>query len=127
MKAAKNRHFNYKPLIRSAARRIWLWSPMHRDAIKNALVRQGVVGCAECKLEMKRYEKPCPYQVDHIVPASEPSASILSFDDFFKRLFVPASEHTVLCKPCHAIKTKSENQLRVKGKPVRKKAKKSKR
>ena len=85
---------------------------MRRDAIRNARVSPGVVKCEECNKRMKENVKPKPYEVDHIVPASEPSAKIKSWDNFFTRLFVPASGLRVLCKPCHGSKTRSENEVR---------------
>jgi 5-methylcytosine-specific restriction endonuclease McrA len=114
MQHKKPKLFNWRAMIRSHARRIWMWSPMRREAIRNARIpaKKGYVICAECGRHMKENAKPKEYDVDHIIPASEPSAEIHSFDDFFKRLYVPASEQRVLCKPCHAVKTSKENQTR---------------
>lgn len=104
--------FNYKSLLRSAARRIDLWSPMRKEAIRNARVAKGIVGCAECRVRMKEYAPEKEYQVDHTVPASEPAALIHDWNDFFARLFVSASGRRVLCKPCHQAKTNDENKVR---------------
>lgn len=113
----KAKAFNYKSMIRSAARKIWMWSPERRLAIKNARVYPGHVGCAYCKKVMKENpKKPLKkaYRVDHIIPASEPAALIHDWNDFFVRMFVPASEQQVLCLECHALKTNDETKVRVK-------------
>lgn len=111
--------FNYRPLIRSAARKIWMWSPMRREAIANARLpgyRFNHVGCAKCGVAMRESVKPPLFAVDHIVPASEPSAAIHNWNNFFERLFVPSTENQVLCYPCHDSKTARENSNRVKPK-----------
>ncbi len=108
--------FNYKSLVRGALRRIWMWSPARREAIRNARVAPGILECRGCGLRMKENpKKPIKkdYQVDHLVPASEPAALIHNWDDFIIRLFeCPVSELRVLCKGCHDVKTKTENQTR---------------
>jgi 5-methylcytosine-specific restriction endonuclease McrA len=118
--------FNYKPLIRSAARKIWMWSPMRKQAIINARVsgRKPLhVSCASCGVQLRESEKPVPYAVDHIVPASEPSAQIHDWNNYFERLFVSAEAQQILCHPCHDTKTAIEDSRRVKKKAARKKRK----
>jgi 5-methylcytosine-specific restriction endonuclease McrA len=120
MKKAKK--YNHKSMLRSAARKIWMWSPMRKEAIKNARVGNGCVGCASCGLKMKeagvsvfdekkqKTVKKKEYAVDHTIPASEPAASIHSWDNFYLRLFeCPVSELKILCHQCHGVKTASEN------------------
>jgi 5-methylcytosine-specific restriction endonuclease McrA len=120
----KPKSFNYKSLIRSAARKIWMWSPMRREAIVKARVSGTPykVKCATCSVTMRESVKPSLFAVDHIVPASEPANSILSFDDFFERLFQPASALQVLCNACHTKKTADENMSRTR-RPIRRKRK----
>lgn len=65
--------------------------------------------CAKCKESFVAKD----IQVDHILPVVPPSG-FTTWDDFIKRLFCPAKELQVLCKPCHAIKTKKENAARTK-------------
>jgi 5-methylcytosine-specific restriction endonuclease McrA len=105
-----------------------MWSPMRRDAIRNARVAPNTVECALCRRRMKENPRdgaPKEYQVDHKVPASEPAAAIHSWDDYFQRLFVPAEGHWILCIPCHDQKTREENSKRVvkKKRTIRRKAK----
>lgn len=125
----RHKVFNYRPLIRSAARKIWMWSPMRKEAIANARLpgRPYRVGCAICGMAMRESVKPPLFAVDHIVPASEPSALIHNWNNFFDRLFVPASENQVLCHPCHNSKTARENASRVKPKKAARRRRKRQR
>lgn len=123
--------YNFNSLIRSAARRIWMWSPMRKEAIRNARLPGSPyrVGCTKCGVAMRESVKPPLFAVDHIIPASEPAALIHSWDDFFKRLNVSAeSGLQILCHPCHAIKTEAEKAVRVQFRSVSKtkRARKSK-
>lgn len=85
---------------------------MRKEAIRNARKAKGYVGCQMCGVLMKENAKIKDYQVDHIEPASEPAALIRSWDSFFERLFCPATGLWVLCKGCHDVKTKAENEER---------------
>lgn len=49
--------------------------------------------------------------VDHIEPVV-PVSGFSSWDEVISRMFCPVDGLQVLCKPCHAIKTKEENALR---------------
>lgn len=115
--------FNHRSMIRSAARRIWMWSPARKQAIRDARVAKGLVECCQCKKQMKENAKEKEYRVDHIIPASEPAALIKSWDDFFERLFTGALQ--ILCIPCHEVKTKEENAIRKSVKPKRKRTTRS--
>jgi 5-methylcytosine-specific restriction endonuclease McrA len=53
-------------------------------------------------------------QVDHVDPIVDPDIGFTSWDDFIYRLFCPKSNLQVLCKSCHTIKTKKENNTRKK-------------
>jgi 5-methylcytosine-specific restriction endonuclease McrA len=112
----KTKKFNYKSYIRSALRRIWLWHPERAQTIRNARVAPGKVACRQCGIRMvetppKGVKKE--YEVDHIVPASEPASQIVSWDDYIKRLLeVTVKDLRVLCKGCHGKKTKTENENR---------------
>ncbi len=105
--------FNWRTYLRSAARRIWLWHPIRREAIKLARTRKGYVGCKKCSVEMKENVKPKGYDVDHIIPASETANQIENWHDFLTRLLdVTVEDVQVLCKECHDVKTQKENQTR---------------
>lgn len=49
-------------------------------------------------------------QVDHITPVVCPTLGFVDWDTFIKRLFCPANNLQVLCKPCHLAKTNKERQ-----------------
>lgn len=49
--------------------------------------------------------------VDHIEPVV-PISGFNTWDEVISRMFCPVSGLQVLCKPCHKIKTKEENDLR---------------
>lgn len=53
-------------------------------------------------------------QVDHLLPIVDPLVGFTSWDDFIANLFCDKNNLQVLCKPCHEIKTKTENSLRKK-------------
>lgn len=106
--------FNYKSIVRGAVRRIWMWSPMRKEAIVNARVpgKPFKVACAVCAVTMRESVKPPLFAVDHVRPASEPAAAILDWNDFLDRLFIPANGLQILCHTCHDAKTLKENASR---------------
>src|SRR6478735_5109605 len=63
--------------------------------------------CNNCN---NRFPAKCVV-VDHIEPVV-PVSGFNSWDEVISRMFCPASGLQVLCKPCHKIKTKEENDLR---------------
>ena len=64
--------------------------------------------CASCTLEFPAKE----VQVDHIAPVVDPVVGFVSWDLFIERLFCSKENLQVLCKECHAVKTKEEKELR---------------
>lgn len=95
--------------IRSGLRAKWNRWPPKYDVLKAA--RRTVKGkrhkyeykCAKCK----KWFKGSEVQVDHKIPAG----SLKSYQElpgFVERLFVGPDQLDVLCKPCHAKKTKEE-------------------
>jgi len=54
-------------------------------------------------------DKTC---IDHIVPVRD-SGTEFTWDTFLEGLFCGEDNLQTLCKPCHKIKTKDENKLRV--------------
>lgn len=72
----------------------------------------GHVECASCyDLFTKGH-----YAVDHIEPVINIKDGFMGYDTMYKQLFCDASGLQVLCKPCHAKKTKGENAERRKHK-----------
>lgn len=63
--------------------------------------------CAKCQGLFKK--KEC--QLDHIEPVI-PIEGFQNFDVHLKRLFIKANGYQALCRPCHKLKTKEENNAR---------------
>lgn len=92
--------------LRSTLRALWLRSPERYAAIKAARVSRGLYLCASCKgaFGVKGIA------VDHI----EPCGRLTSLQDasaFLERLFHGRLQ--VLCRDCHAAKTKMERAHRL--------------
>jgi hypothetical protein len=95
------RTFNLMSKIRSALRKVWLYSPMRREAKKAALDAQKMFVCPICK---KRYDEWAG-DIDHI----QPCGSLKTYADlpgFCERLF--DGKLAMTCKKCHQIKTKAD-------------------
>jgi 5-methylcytosine-specific restriction endonuclease McrA len=63
--------------------------------------------CAKCKEEFPA----SLVQVDHKNPVVDPKTGFVSWDVYIKRMFCEKKNLQVLCKECHAIKTKKEKQI----------------
>jgi len=66
--------------------------------------------CAKCKEDFATSF----VQVDHIKPIVDPKIGFTTWDDFIDNLMCPIENLQVLCKTCHSIKTKKENEERKK-------------
>lgn len=49
-------------------------------------------------------------QVDHKSPVVDPQKGFVNWDTYIKRLYCKKENLQVVCKPCHKIKTKEEQQ-----------------
>lgn len=107
---SKSRYFGF---IRSGLRMMWTRYPIKHKVMEEA--RRAYKGtdkrtkweykCATCKKWFKTKE----VQVDHINPAG----SLKEYSDlpkFVSNLFCDKSNLQVLCKECHAVKTKEERR-----------------
>ena len=116
--------YNLKSQIRSALRRVWLYSPMRRDAQARARVSRGIYKCAECESLVG----PKNIDVDHVVQATPPEGINKPRDwgVFIERLLYmdPVKGLRCLCKPCHKKKTYEERHGKA---TVKKKTKKRRR
>ena len=88
-------------LIRSALRKIFMWSATRREALKLSGNQ-----CVSCKL--KFYYKDL--EVDPIVPVGPTPGSRMAdentnWDTLIARMFCPVDGLQVLCKNCHKAKT----------------------
>ena len=107
---SKKKKYSPYPIVRNAIRKLWLQSPMRRDAVARATVKEpyikkdGSVGkkmrivgykCEKCGELLTKKE----INVHHIEDIPKPFEMV--FDDFIKKMFCPPEGLLVLCKPCH--------------------------
>ena len=98
-----------KTLIRSALRRIWMYSELQTNAKNAARVARGVYRCAHCT----KLVGPKLIKVDHIIKVTpngfDPDANPRQWGELIERLlYVKPSGLQALCKTCHDTKTKEE-------------------
>jgi hypothetical protein len=63
--------------------------------------------CAMCEQEYTQKD----VQVDHIKPVIDPKKGFVSWDTYIDRMFCEGKNLQVLCKVCHAEKTKLEKEI----------------
>jgi hypothetical protein len=63
--------------------------------------------CAMCEQEYTQKD----VQVDHIKPVIDPKKGFVSWDTYIDRMFCEGKNLQVLCKVCHAEKTKIEKEI----------------
>jgi 5-methylcytosine-specific restriction endonuclease McrA len=107
-----------KSFITSALRGAFRRYPNKYECLKSAFVGKKInvktnrmsahYKCAQCLEDFPTSE----VQVDHVLPIVDPKKGFISWDEFIKNLFCPIENLQVLCKPCHSIKTKKENNKR---------------
>ena len=111
------RKYNQFYSIMSAIKRCFSRSPTHRAALNAAKCprKKGPRGgaryrCAECKKDFA----PKDVQVDHIQPIVEIGtlSKDMSWDEIVNRIFCSEDNLQVLCRDCHAKKSRAENAER---------------
>ena len=96
----KPKTYNQWSKIRSALRKVWLYSPQRREALAAAkLGKDPLYLCCVCQKVHPKYA----IEVDHIVPCGK-LTGIDNISEFAFRLF--EGHLQVMCRPCHALKTK---------------------
>lgn len=90
--------------IRSALRKLWLYSPERRQALKRNYALGKMYFCNMCA-----FPTPQP-QIDHIEPVGPSPGSRASnggetWDGVINRLFCPSEGLQVVCRECHKLKT----------------------
>lgn len=107
--AKAKKKFNINTHIRSAIRKIWMWSPIRREALKRAKV-----GPNKYKCENPECGKIFPLKemhVDHIEKVT-PNSGITKPEDWGlvikAMLFITIDDLLSICKPCHKVKTDDE-------------------
>lgn len=93
----KPKVWNQWSKIRSALRKVWLYSPQRREALIK--VKNGkMYWCSTCNKMMPKWA----IDVDHIIPCGS-LGSIEDVKGFVDRLF--HGQLQILCKVCHTLKT----------------------
>lgn len=103
--AKKKKKFSYKGKIMSAARRIWLYSPMRKQAINRNKTADGFHRCEICKQLTEEIA------IDHD-PSVVPLDGWDSWDNVLERLFCSEDKLFKLCHKCHSKKTALEANAR---------------
>lgn len=95
-----------KFLSRQLRRTSYMWAP-RTEALKAAKVAWGKYTCAHCnEIHQKK-----DIAIDHVDPVC-PVTGFAGWDVEIARLFCVVEGFQILCKPCHKIKTTSENAER---------------
>lgn len=108
----------FKSFITSAIRGAFGRFPNKFEALKKAAVGKRInkktgreamhYCCASCKESFPAKD----VAVDHKKPVVDPKKGFVDWDLYIERMFCKTSNLQVLCKPCHAIKTKQERKER---------------
>ena len=101
--------------IKASLRSIWMmYSKDRKLARENAKVSRGIYHCSSCK-ERIRPKRNCVNNIfiDHIDPIV-PVDREIDIKEWIDRLFCGVENLQLLCKSCHDLKTKRENNLRTK-------------
>lgn len=110
-----------KTRLRSAIRRVWLYSSLRRDALARSRVERGKYRCEKCNkiVDNKSIE------IDHIIGAT-PKHGLETEADWgyfiWNLLFIPLERLMALCIECHQEKT---NLDRAESKKVKQSLKKT--
>lgn len=116
-KKVKDDKAKTKTRIVAALRKIWFYSKLRRDAIKEAKDGDLII-CAICGMSKDKVH------VDHIKPITGLKGE-WSWDTYINNLlFCNVNDLQVLCVDCHNTKTQIERKLRTKNKTVDKGKKK---
>ena len=96
--------------LRQASRK---WAPIHL-AKKKQHVKRGIYHCEGCDKHVPASIKEGRKRVnnvfvDHIKPIIDPDVGWTTWEDCINRMFCEMDNLQLLCKSCHDIKTRDEN------------------
>ncbi len=97
-----------KEFVIAALRKASYRWPARYGALKDSRCAPGLHRCAHCNVAIPSKET----KKDHVKPVVSPDIGFISWDIYIHNMFGPPGSIQVLCKPCHSIKTKSENKKR---------------
>ncbi|NDD84110.1 hypothetical protein EBZ38_07530 [bacterium] len=92
------------PVLRRASYR---WKP-RSEALKKARVDRGLYQCNSCKESFKQTD----ICLDHVFPVVNPKVGFIEWNSYIERMFPDIDGFQVLCKLCHDVKTKLEDEMR---------------
>lgn len=99
----RKKKYNVESKIRSALRKVWMYSPERKEALNQAKVRGlPLYVCAGCKRSCVKQQ----VHVDHVIACGE--SSMGNFDIFIHRLFQGRLQ--VLCVTCHEDKSRLDRK-----------------
>ena len=90
-------------VLRKASR---FWAPA-RDCLTKARIARGIYKCQMCSKIVNSKE----IKIDHINPVI-PIEGFKVWDEVVERLFCEEDGYQAICKDCHDLKTKKENDQR---------------
>lgn len=112
----KRKSFNLKSKITSALRKIWLFSPQRRAAVKRAKDNGNKCENPKCGAYQERLE------VDHRDPVVPIDEGERDWNVYIARLMVDENGLENLCTHCHKAKTMTNAEQRKKNKEKLKKS-----
>ena len=113
VKRKKSKKWTLKSKLIPQIRRIWLYSPLRREALALAKVGPGKWRCKLCQ------EVFSEVHVDHIKPVVDVKKGFEGYDTYLSRHFPEDKDGNpdptqlqILCLVCHEAKTLVEKELR---------------
>lgn len=106
-------------LIKGALRRVFSRSDLRKEALSKSIVHhidttrprvKKWSRCPQCNQATPTYQM----QVDHKLPIIPVDSKLedMNFDEVIDRIWCVSNNLVAICKPCHIIKTSSENKER---------------
>jgi len=112
---------NKYAFAKAALRRVSSWWWAMSEAMDRAKVSRGVWKCAHCDGHFKKNE----IQKDHIKPVVSTDGGVNDMNTYIETLFCEPENIQILCKPCHQVKSSTEQVLRKEVNKAKRKAKKN--
>lgn len=105
---------NLKTWLVPRLRRLSYQWPNRNEAKRLARVSRGIYKCNICK----ELFKPDEIVMDHVNPVVSIEYGFQDLGIYVESLFCKVEGFQAICRPCHEIKTKIENEQRIKNKAL---------